>query len=86
MKEGQQVNIIKNQYILTQYTTHTILYKDLLETKSTKLYSKMLLVKSSENNFLFTCTLPDYVSHESSKEFWKNTHFENMRAKEFFRT
>jgi hypothetical protein len=45
--------------------------------KSTKLYSKILLVKSSENNFIF---LPDYVSHESLKEFWKNRHFENMRA------
>ena len=28
----------------------------------------------------FTCTLPDYVSHESSKELWKNSHFGNMRA------
>ena len=28
----------------------------------------------------FTCILPDYVSHESSKEFWKNSHFEKMRA------
>ena len=27
--------------------------KDLLETKSTKVYSKMLLMKSSENNFIF---------------------------------
>jgi len=48
--------------------------------KSTKLYSKMFLVKSSENNFIFTCILPDYVSHESLEEFWKNSHLENMRA------
>ena len=27
----------------------------------------------------FTCILPDYVSHESIKEFWKNSRFENMR-------
>ena len=40
----------------------------------------MLLVKSSENNSIFTCILPAYVSHESLKEFWKNSHFENMRA------
>ena len=26
------------------------------------------------------CLLTDYMSHESLKEFWKNTHFENMRA------
>ena len=29
---------------------------------------------------LFTTILTDYVSHESSKEFWKNTKFENTRA------
>ena len=30
--------------------------------------------------YFFTYILPDYVSHESLKEFWKNSHFENMRA------
>ena len=30
--------------------------------------------------YFFTCILPDYVFHESSKEFWRNSHFENMRA------
>ena len=30
-------------------------------------------------NFLI-CILPDYVPHESQKEFWKNSHFENTRA------
>ena len=30
--------------------------------------------------YFFTCILPDYVFHESPKEFWKNSHFENMRA------
>ena len=28
----------------------------------------------------FTCILPDYVGHESIKEFLKNNHFENMKA------
>ena len=32
-----------------------------------------------ELNF-FTCISPDYVFHESPKEFWKNNYFENMRA------
>ena len=40
----------------------------------------MLVGKTSENIFFSTCILPDYVSHESLKEFWKNSHFENMRA------
>ena len=28
----------------------------------------------------FTYILPNYVPHESQKEFWKNSHFENKRA------
>ena len=47
----------------------------------TKVYSKTLLMKSSGGNFIFfTCILPDYVGHESFKEFWKTNQFENMRA------
>ena len=34
--------------------------------------------------YFLTCILPDYMFHESPKEFWKNNHFENMRAS-FFR-
>ena len=30
--------------------------------------------------YVFACILPDYVFHESPKEFWKNNYFENMRA------
>ena len=45
----------------------------------------MLSVKSSENNFVF---LPVFYLimwlMKSFKEFWKNGHFENMRA-DFFR-
>jgi hypothetical protein len=29
---------------------------------------------------LFTCILPDYVTNEIQKEFWKNSHFENTRT------
>ena len=25
--------------------------------------------------YVFACILPDYVFHESPKEFWKNNHF-----------
>ena len=46
-----------------------------------KVYSKNLLIKTSENDFIFfTCIIPDYVAYESQKEFWKNSHFENTRA------
>ena len=30
--------------------------------------------------YFFTCILPDYVFHESPKEFWKNNYFEKMRV------
>ena len=47
----------------------------------TQLYSKILLEKKLTNWFwFFTSILPDYVPHESQKEFWKNSHFENTRA------
>ena len=36
--------------------------------------------KLRKQSYFFACILPDYVSHESFKEFWKNSHFENMRA------
>ena len=50
------------------------------EMNQTKVSRKILLIKSSETILFFICILPDYVSHESFKEFWKNSHFENMRA------
>ena len=48
----------------------------------TKVSPKILLMKSSGNNFIFLPVfyVPDYVSHESLKEFWENSYFENMRA------
>ena len=30
--------------------------------------------------YFFTWILPDYVFHESPKEFWKNNQFEHIRA------
>ena len=58
-----------------------ILPKDWSEMKMTNVFSKISLVKSSNFFFyFFVCILPDYLSHESSKEFWKKRHFENMGA------
>mgnify|MGYP007048378678 CR=1 FL=1 len=45
------------------------------------LFHYFSVMKSSKNKFyFFTCILPDYVAHESPKEFWKNIDFENVRA------
>ena len=30
--------------------------------------------------YFFVCILPDYVAHDIAKEFWKNSHFENVTA------
>ena len=50
--------------------------------KSTKIYvfKNVVSEKFTKHFYIFTCILPDFVSHESLKEFWKNSHFENMRA------
>ena len=50
------------------------------ETNRTKVSSKILLMKISENNLFFICILPDYLCHEILEEFWKNSPFENIRA------
>ena len=67
-------------YVRSTYFHQLTKNKLRFETKSTKLYPKLLLVKSSENNFIFTCILPNYVFLESSKQFWKKSHFEPRRA------
>ena len=57
------------------YTYTPILYKRYY------LFYYFSLIKSSENQFyFFTCILPDYFVYERPKDFWKNSHFENMRA------
>ena len=48
-------------------------------------YSKWIRQKSYQffklkNMFFFICILTNYVPHEITKEFWKNSHFENMTA------
>jgi uncharacterized protein with PIN domain len=49
--------------------------------KMTKVFFKNFINKEFKKQFyFFICILPDYLSHKSSKEFWKNSHFENMRA------
>ena len=36
--------------------------------------------KFQKNIQFFTCILPNNVAHDITKEFWKNSHFENARA------
>ena len=44
-------------------------------------YIQNFVSKKFRKQFYFlTYILPDYVFHESLKEFWQNSHFENMRA------
>ena len=56
-----------------------------MHKKTDKSISKNCINEKFRKQLYFlTCILPDYVFHESPKEFWKNNHFENMRAS-FFR-
>ena len=48
--------------------------------KHKTIFKNVISEKFRKKIVLFTCILPDYVFHESPKEFWKNSHFENMRA------
>ena len=45
----------------------------------TKVYSKTILMKILRINFTLTYILPHCVFHESFKECWKCSHFENMK-------
>ena len=49
-----------------------------LETNQTKALSIFQKWKVQKIFYLFTCILPNYVPYEITKEFWKNSHFENM--------
>ena len=56
--------------------------KDWPVEKETKVYQKSYYwnVQKIILFLFFTCILSDYVADEITKEFWKNSHFENMRA------
>ena len=51
------------------FLAHIISNRLLFEMNVTKVICKDVLVKSSGKTLFFTCILPDYVVHESSKEF-----------------
>ena len=55
---------------------YSLMHKKTDKTKFKNCISEKFM---KQHNF-FTCISPDYVFHESPKEFWKNNHFENMRA------
>ena len=55
--------------------------QSLIRNESDKIrFKNFIIIKEQETILFFICILPDYVSHESSKEFWRNSYFEHMRA------
>ena len=53
----------------------------LMRKKTDKtIFKNCISEKFRKQLYFFTCISPNYVFHESPKEFWKNNHFENMRA------
>ena len=52
-----------------------------MHKKTEKSILRFFIYKKFKKQFhFFTCILPSYVFNESTKEFWKNSNFENMRA------
>ena len=45
-----------------------------------KCYQFFIKAKLKQIFHFLTCILPNYLPHEIAKEFWKNSHFENMTA------
>ena len=45
-----------------------------------KFYQFFINEKFKKLLYFFICILPNYVPHEITKDFWKNSHFENVRA------
>ena len=51
------------------------------DLKSTQNWIQYFFNKKFKNHIYFlTCILPDYIAHDVSKEFFKNSHFEIMTA------
>ena len=45
-----------------------------------KFFNEFINKKFIKRFYFFTCILPDYLCHESLKEFLKNSHIEKIRA------
>ena len=72
---------MKSPLKLTKQLITIVLY---IQKTDKSIFKNVISEKVRKQFYLFTFILPDYVFHESQKEFWKNNHFENMRAS-FFR-
>ena len=68
-------------FLIKSLQSHFFCCYSLFIFKSHKSIFKKFINEKFRKWFHFcTCILPDYVPHESSKEFVKNSNFENMRA------
>ena len=61
---------------LARFSSYRLLHQNRDKSKS----KNFINGKFKKWFYFLTCISPDYVSHESSKEFWKNSHYWNMRA------
>jgi hypothetical protein len=55
-------------------------YSLIRKKSDSTIFKKFVKEKFRKQFHFFTCILPDYVSHENFKVFWKNSDFENMGA------
>ena len=80
-----QVRFVKGQKSNSKYRSESPFFaychvKTDRKWKAQK-YINIFNYEKFRNRFkFFTCIFPDYMGHESSIEFWKNSCFENMAA------
>ena len=66
--------VAEEAYILLQT------YRLMHEKRDKSKFNIFIIEKFKKILHSFTCILPDYMSHETTKQFWKISHFENMTA------
>ena len=55
-------------------------YRLMHEKRDKSIFRIFISKKFRKWFYFFTCILPNYLTHESQNEFWKNSQFENTRA------
>ena len=72
----------QRKQIYTYYGPFSFTFRSYLDSYSKwirqKCYQFFIHKKLKKLFYFLTCILPNYVTHEITKEFWKNSLFENM--------
>ena len=81
--EHSLISHYQNKVTCTNQTSQSkihIYYRLMHEKRDKSIFRIFSRKKLRKWCYFFTCMLPDYLTHESKKDFWKNIHFGNTRA------